>query len=171
MRTFKWIGASAIGSPQDVLKAYSTELIGRGAHSLFYPGGVRGLRTGALEAQVKQGLLGTAIAAWQEGLAVGRSLQRSWSCPVTLSCSLVLEAETLIEDALAASGKSRYIISDDEFSEPKTVLRYVRRMLDMDASVVVRFGAPWTSWGMPSTPTAAPWMWRGAALRPPALRL
>ena len=37
---------------------------------------------------------------------------------------------------------SQYIISDDEFSEPKTVLRYVRQLLDMDASVVVRFGAP-----------------------------
>ena len=126
---------------KDVLKAYSTELIGRGAHSLFYPGGTRS-RTGALEAQVKRGLLGTAIAAWQEGLAAGRESPEVLVVPVTLSCSLVLEAETLIEDALAASGKSRYIISDDEFSEPKTVLRYVRQLIDMDASVVVRFGAP-----------------------------
>jgi glycerol-3-phosphate O-acyltransferase len=126
---------------KDVLKAYSTELIGRGAHSLFYPGGTRS-RTGELEGQVKRGLLGTAIAAWQEGLAEGRSQPEVLIVPITLSCSLVLEAETLIEDALAAAGKSRYIISDDEFSEPKTVLRYVRQLLDMDASVVVRFGHP-----------------------------
>ena len=126
---------------KDVLKAYSTELIGRGAHSLFYPGGTRS-RTGELEGQVKRGLLGTAIAAWQEGLVEARDTPEVLVVPVTLSCSLVLEAETLIEDALAAAGKSRYIISDDEFSEPKTVLRYVRQLLELDASVVVRFGSP-----------------------------
>jgi len=133
---------------KDVLKAYSTELIGRGAHSLFYPGGTRS-RSGALEAQVKRGLLGTAVAAWQEGLLEGRDEPEILIVPVTLSCSLVLEAETLIEDALAAAGKSRYIISDDEFSEPKTVLRYVRQLLEMDASVVVRFGSPLDVLGNP----------------------
>ena len=133
---------------KDVLKAYSTELIGRGAHSLFYPGGTRS-RTGALEAQVKRGLLGTAIAAWQEGLEEGRDAPEVLVVPVTLTCSLVLEAETLIEDALCAAGKARYIISDDEFSEPKTVLRYVRQLLDMDASVVVRFGSPLDVLGNP----------------------
>lgn len=126
---------------KDVLKAYSTELIARGAHSLFYPGGTRA-RTGEVETTLKRGLLGTGIAAWQEGLQAGHASPEVLVVPVTISCSLVLEAETLIEDALAATGRSRYIISDDEFSEPTTVLRYVRRLMDLDASVVVRFGAP-----------------------------
>jgi len=126
---------------KDVLKAYSTELIYRGAHSLFYPGGTRS-RTGCIESHLKRGLLGTGIAAWQEGLRSGEEHRDVIVVPCTLSCSLVLEAETLISDALAAEGKSRYIITDDEFSHPTTVLKFVRQLMDLDVSVVVRFGAP-----------------------------
>ncbi len=136
---------------KDVLKAYSTELISRGAHSLFYPGGTRS-RSGKVEAQVKRGLLGTAITAWQEGVRDGESEGDVLVIPCTLSSSLVLEAETLIEDFLAAEGKSRYIITDDEFSKPKTVLKFVRQLLDLDASVVVRFGEPLDLIGNQVTP-------------------
>ena len=126
---------------KDVLKAYSTELIGRGAHSLFYPGGTRS-RSGCIETTVKRGLLGTGLSAWQEGLVERKDNPEVLVVPVTLSCSLVLEAETLIEDALAVQGKARYIISDDEFSRPTTVLNFVRQLMDLDTSVVVRFGQP-----------------------------
>jgi len=126
---------------KDVLKAYSTELIARGAHSLFYPGGTRS-RSGQLEPHIKRGLLGTAIAAWQEGLQSGNEKPEVLVVPCTLSCSLVLEAETLIEDFLAGQGKSRYIITDDEFSHPTAVLKFVRQLLDLNASMVVRFGEP-----------------------------
>lgn len=133
---------------KDVLKAYSVELIGRGAHSLFYPGGSRS-RSGTIESSVKRGLLGTAIAAWQEGLADERKSSEVLVVPVTLSCSLVLEAETLIEDALAGEGKSRYIINDDEFSRASTVLNFAKKLSDLDASVVVRFGDPMDVLGNP----------------------
>jgi glycerol-3-phosphate O-acyltransferase len=62
---------------------------------------------------------------------------------------LVLEAETLIEDALAEEGKSRYIINDDEFSHASTVLKFAKRLSDLDASVVVRFGDPMDVIGNP----------------------
>lgn len=133
---------------KDVLKAYSVELIGRGAHSLFYPGGTRS-RFGTIESSVKRGLLGTAIAAWQEGLVAERESSEVLVVPVTLSCSLVLEAETLIEDALADEGKSRYIINDDEFSEASTVLKFAKKLSHLDASVVVRFGNPMDVVGNP----------------------
>ena len=133
---------------KDVLKAYSTELIGRGAHSLFYPGGTRS-RSGRIEQRVKRGLLGTGMAAWQEGLIAERPQPEVLVVPVSLSCSLVLEAETLIEDALADQGKARYIITDDEFSRPTTVLKFVRQLMELDASVVVRFGRPMDLLGNP----------------------
>lgn len=126
---------------KDVLKDYSTERIGRGAHSLFFPGGTRS-RSGKIESQLKRGLLGTAIAAWQEGLSSGRSQPEVLVVPCTLSFSLVLEAETLIEDSLSEHGQSRYIISDDEFSEQLTVARFARQVLSMDASVHVCLGQP-----------------------------
>jgi len=133
---------------KDVLKAYSTELIGRGAHSLFYPGGTRS-RSGCVETALKRGLLGTGIVAWQEGLAEEAPSPEVLVVPVTLSCSLVLEAETLIEDALSADGGARYIISDDEFSRPSTVLKFAQQLIALDTSVVVRFGAPMDTLGNP----------------------
>ena len=133
---------------KDTLKDYSTESLRRGSHSLFFPGGTRA-RSGRLETDLKKGLLGTASAAWQENLAERRPGGEILIVPCTLSFSLVLEAETLIEDALAEAGKSRYIISDDEFSEPRTVASFARRVLNLDASTYVRFGAPLDLLGNP----------------------
>jgi len=133
---------------KSVLKDYSVEAIGRGRHSLFFPGGTRS-RSGKVESSVKKGLLGTAILSWQEGLRLGRAKPEVLVVPCTLSYALVLEASTLIEDALKDVGKSRYIITDDEFSEPRTIARFARRVLDLDSSVVLRFGAPLDLMGNP----------------------
>ena len=111
---------------KDVLKDYSTETIVRGCHSLFYPGGTRS-RSGKIESHLKKGLLGTALEAWQENIRNG--MERDvLIVPCTLSYSLTLEAETLISDSLAEQGKSRYIISDDEFSDTKTIANFTRRI-------------------------------------------
>jgi glycerol-3-phosphate O-acyltransferase len=133
---------------KDVLKDYSIEMIGRGYHSLFFPGGTRS-RAGRIESTIKKGLLGTGIVAWQDGLEAGAAKPEVLVVPCTLSFSMVLEAETLIEDALAAEGKSRYIISDDEFSQPGTVAAFATKVLNMDASAIVRFGEPMDLFGHP----------------------
>jgi glycerol-3-phosphate O-acyltransferase len=133
---------------KETLKDYSIEALTRRCHSLFFPGGTRA-RNGMVEKRVKKGLLGTGLAAWQEGLAAGRPDSEILVVPCTLSIALVLEAETLIEDALAEEGKSRYIITDDEFSEPRTIATFARRVLNLDASVHVRFGRPLDVLGNP----------------------
>ena len=56
---------------KDILKAYSTAILEEGHHSLFYPGGTRS-RDGRVETEVKKGLLGTAIQAWQNNVRAGR---------------------------------------------------------------------------------------------------
>ena len=126
---------------KDTLKAYSVDSLSRGCHSLFFPGGTRA-RSGRVEQRLKRGLLGTGITAWQEGLAAGRSDAEILVVPCTMSYSLTLEAETLIEDSLAEEGQARYIISDDEFSEPRTVASFAGRVLNLDASTYIRFGEP-----------------------------
>lgn len=143
---------------KDVLKDYSIEAFRRGAHSLFFPGGTRS-RSGEIERKLKKGLLGTAIVAWQEGLAARAPNPEILVVPCTLSFALVLEAETLIEDALAEAGRSRYIISDDEFSEPRTVASFARRVLNLDASTYARFGQPLDLIGNPVNA-------RGESMRP-----
>ena len=123
-----------------VLKDYSIEAIKNNTHSLFFPGGTRS-RSGAREQQLKKGLLGTGITAWQESLRE-QSPQEILFVPCTLSFSLTLEAETLIEDHLADEGKSRFIITDDEFSETRTLSRFAHNILNLDSNVYIRFGAP-----------------------------
>ncbi len=126
---------------KDTLKDYSIEILRRGCHSLFFPGGTRS-RSGRLEKHLKKGLLGTGLAAWQENLAEGRPNPDVFIVPCTLSIGLVLEAETLIADALAEEGKQRYIIQDDEFADSRQVASFVRRIMRLDAAVHVVFGEP-----------------------------
>ncbi|RME26712.1 MAG: hypothetical protein D6798_06135 [Deltaproteobacteria bacterium] len=133
---------------KDVLKDYSVDSLGRRCHSLFFPGGTRS-RSGRVETSVKKGLLGTGIIAWQEGLEKRRPNPEVLVIPVTLSFSLVLEAETLIEDCLQEEGKRRYIIADDEFSQPRTVAHFARQILNLDDAIVIRFGRPLDLLGHP----------------------
>lgn len=132
---------------KDTLKDYSTDTIKRGCHSLFFPGGTRS-RSGRIEKHVKKGLLGTGIAAWQERLQENQGGD-VFIVPCTLSIGVVLEAETLVADALADEGKQRYIISDDEFSRPGEVASFTRRLLQLDSRVHVVFGNPMDIAGNP----------------------
>ncbi len=108
-----------------------------------------------METKLKKGLLGTGLAAWQEMLAANRPDPDVYVLPCTLTYQLSLEASTLVEDFLAESGKQRYIITDDEFAQPRRVAEFARRVLDLDSAVVVRFGAPLDTLGNPVARTAA----------------
>lgn len=132
----------------EVLKAYSVRLLTTRQHSLFFPGGTRS-RSGKLETRIKKGLLGTGLTAWQENLEAGRPSGEIYVVPMTLTYTLVLEAETLITDHLAEAGKQRYIITDDEFARPKEVFSFARRLLELDGGVVARMGDPLDLLGQP----------------------
>ena len=67
--------------------------------------------------------------------------------PVTINYPLVLEGETLIEDYLKEEGKARYIIDDDEFSRLARIVQYTVKIMGLDTSMVVRFGAPMDVFG------------------------
>lgn len=125
---------------KDVLKEYSTVLLERGYHSLFFPGGTRS-RSNQVEPRLKLGLLGTTVKAFENGLRTGAA-RPLYVVPMTINYRLVLEAETLIDDYLAESGKSRYIIDDDEFSRLGRVVEFVRKILAHEGAVVLRFGQP-----------------------------
>ncbi len=132
---------------KDVLKTYSSIILELGHHSLFYPGGTRS-RDGSVEQQVKKGLLGTTLQAWQQNI-INNTGKDILVVPCTITSSLVLEAETLIDDALAEKGKARYIISDDEFSEKRTMATFARKVLNLDASIYIRFSTPLDCIGNP----------------------
>ncbi|HTE55355.1 MAG TPA: 1-acyl-sn-glycerol-3-phosphate acyltransferase [Kofleriaceae bacterium] len=129
------------GLYKDVLKEYSTVLLEHGYHSLFFPGGTR-CRSNVIERRLKLGLLGTGLAAFRNGVMAGAAHRRIYVVPTTINYRLVLEAETLVEDYLAETGKSRYIIEDDEFSRVGRIFEFVRKMLVHEGAVVIRFGRP-----------------------------
>lgn len=134
------------GLYKEVLKTYSTVLLERGYHSLFFPGGTRS-RSGGVEQRLKLGLLGTALAAWQENLRAGAPQRRVYVVPCTINYAIALEAETLIDDHLAEEGKHRYIIEDDEFSSLGRLVDYSRKVLAMEGGLVIRYGAPLDPFG------------------------
>jgi glycerol-3-phosphate O-acyltransferase len=125
---------------KDVLKTYSTVLLERGYHSLFFPGGTRS-RSGGVERRLKLGLAGTAVEAFARTLIAERE-RRIYFVPATINYLITLEAETLIADYLAEAGKGRFIIEDDESSRIGRITAFMRKLFDMQGSVVIRFGQP-----------------------------
>ncbi|HEY9854587.1 MAG TPA: 1-acyl-sn-glycerol-3-phosphate acyltransferase [Stenomitos sp.] len=131
---------------KDVLKTYSTVLLERGYHSLFFPGGGRS-RSNAVESKLKLGLMGTGLAAYINNLKANKPNPEIYVVPATLNYHLVLEAETLIDDQLQKVGKSRYIIEDDESAQAKRIWDFVRQMGKLDMSMVIQFGEPLDPFG------------------------
>jgi glycerol-3-phosphate O-acyltransferase len=125
---------------KDVLKAYSTVLLERGYHSLFFPGGTRS-RSGGVERKLKLGLMGTAFDAYARTLKDKRP-RRVFFVPATINYLITLEAETLIADYLSESGKGRFIIDDDESTRIGRLAAFTRKLFAMSGSVVIRFGEP-----------------------------
>lgn len=151
------------GLYKDVLKTYSTVLLERGYHSLFFPGGGR-CRSGAIETKLKLGLLGTGLAAYINNLRNGKEQPNVYIVPCTLNYPLVLEAATLIDDQLQQVGRSRYIIEDDEFSHATLVGRFIRQVLSMDVSVVIQIGEPLDPFGNRVGPDGLSYDKRGRAI-------
>ncbi len=122
------------------LKEYATATLEMGYNNLFFPGGTR-CRNGAVETQLKKGLLGTSIGAYRNQITAGADKGRIFIIPVNLSFPLVLEAATLIREHLKRSGRARYIIVDDEFSRARRWFDFMRGLVSMDARIHVTFGA------------------------------
>lgn len=124
---------------KDVLKTYCTVSLENNYNNLFFPGGTRS-RNGAVERKLKLGLLGCGLEAYIHNLQQGRVRPKVFIVPATLSYQLVLEAETLIEDYLQETGKSRFIIEDDEFSEPRKVLQFATNMVNLESRIYIDIG-------------------------------
>ena len=119
---------------KQVLKAYAGVTIELGYDNIFFPGGTR-CRSGAIEQKLKLGLLGTGVEAYTHNLRRSAPKPNVYVVPCTLSFQLCLEAETLIDDFLKEVGKSRYIISDDEFSQPRRIFEFITQLFGLDSKI------------------------------------
>jgi len=106
-----------------------------GCHSLFYPGGTRS-RSGAIEQQLKLGLLGTAFEAQRRNYqAQGRTARKLFVVPVVLNYHCVLEAPHLIKNHLAAQG-----LDSAQVSSSHKLLKRATNFFTKDSSLFVSIG-------------------------------
>ncbi len=123
------------------LKTYSTMALQWGCHSLFYPGGTRS-RSGALDQELKLGLLGTALEAQRHNYQLqGESARKLFVVPVVLSYHCVPEAPLLIQGYLSSQGVTGLRPSLARRSSPKKLLRLADHIFKKEPSIFVSVGA------------------------------
>ncbi len=132
------------------LKAYSTCALEEGCHSLFFPGGTRS-RSGAVEQQLKLGLLSTVVEAQRRLLsaAQGQPARKIYIAPVVISYNFVLEAPVLIQDHLQEVGRERFFVEQDRYSSSGRIARFILKFFTAGSDIRVRFGEPMDILGNP----------------------
>lgn len=125
----------------ETLKLYSTVALQRGAHSIFFPGGTRS-RSGQLESKLKLGLLGTAIEAQKLHFKnfPEETAPKLFVVPCIINYHFVLEAQGLINDYLAETGKEKFFRENDEYSTSFKLVRFIYKFLSASSSLSVSFG-------------------------------
>lgn len=124
---------------KEVLKEYASTSIEMGYHNIFFPGGTRS-RSGMVEQHLKLGLMGCGLQAYIRNVAMKRDKPNIYVVPCTLSYELVLESESLVEDYLKETGKSRYVmLTNDESWQPRRILNFINSLLGLDTHIYVTF--------------------------------
>lgn len=125
----------------ETLKAYSTEALKYGCHSLFFPGGTRS-RSGRIEDKLKMGLLSTAIEAQRCNFIENSPGQATkiFIVPVVLNYHFVLEAPVLIHQFLEQQGQERYYVESDEFTNSYKILKFLVKFFTKGSAISVSIG-------------------------------
>ena len=141
----------------ETLKTMSRQSIQRGVNSLFFPGGTRS-RSGAIETELKMGLLGTAVEAQramvanhdragaQNGQGSNHAHQipkpKVFIVPLVICYNFVLEAPFLIEQHLRSTGKENYIRLKDEGNSVRSWFRFIWRFFSTTSDITLSVGKP-----------------------------
>ncbi|MFM2377381.1 MAG: hypothetical protein RLZZ165_2478 [Bacteroidota bacterium] len=130
-----------------VLKIYSEEILLRGGHMLFFPGGTRS-RSGGLEGSLKLGLLGTAIET-QRALLQQKPENpgKIYIVPLVISYHSVLEARSLIDEHLRREGKEQFVLLRDDFGSIRNNMRFAWNFFKSSSEMVLSFGEPMDLFG------------------------
>ena len=130
------------GLYKNALKNYSTSILKRGIHSIFFPAGGR-VRSGAIESHLKLGLLGTALQAQLERYQENAPNPNIYIVPMVMNYPFVFEASSLIEDYLEAAGKHRFMPNDGGEAVPLiNSLKFFWKIFSTRSEMWVRVGKP-----------------------------
>ena len=129
----------------ETLKTMSRLSIQRGVNSLFFPGGTRS-RDGAIETDLKMGLLGTVIDAQRAMAAKSNPYNpdraKVFVVPLVICYNFVLEAPFLIEQHLRNTGKENYIRLKDEGTSVRSWFRFIWRFFSTTSDITLSLGKP-----------------------------
>jgi glycerol-3-phosphate O-acyltransferase len=123
------------------LKLYSTLAIQKGAHSLFFPGGTRS-RSGAIESQLKLGLLSSTVEAQRNLYQMNENstdVRKIFIVPVTLNYHFVLEAPDLIDEYLSVKGQDKYLPEQDKYGSWQ-LLQFLFKFFTKGSNISVSIG-------------------------------
>jgi glycerol-3-phosphate O-acyltransferase len=124
----------------ETLKSMSTLSIQRGVNTLFFPGGTRS-RSGALETDLKMGLLGTAVEA-QRAMSQKGDGKKVFIVPMVISYNFVLEAPFMIDQHLRYTGKENYIRLRDEGKSLRSWLMFIWKFFSTTSDIWLNIGRP-----------------------------
>ncbi len=129
----------------ETLKSYSDLAIQDGCHSLFFPGGTRS-RSGAIETELKRGLLGTSIQAQLANFKNDKD-HKIFVVPVVLNYNFVREAPSLIDQFLKIKGQERYYTENDEYSTSYKISKFLFKFFTKQSDISVSIGKPMDLFG------------------------
>ncbi|RLD22101.1 MAG: glycerol acyltransferase [Bacteroidetes bacterium] len=124
----------------ETLKTMSNLSLQRGVNSLFFPGGTRS-RSGALDKDLKMGLLGSIVEA-QRSIYQNDEDRKIIIVPLVISYHFVLEARQLIDQFLERSGEEKYLLAKDEFQSTGKILKFAWQVFSKSSNITLSFGAP-----------------------------
>ena len=131
----------------NTLKRYTQEIIERGCHTLFFPGGTRS-RNGSIEKKLKLGLLGTALEAQRKVVKEDSDNYRKiFVCPVVINYHFVLEAANLIDQHLKRTGKGKTVMLQDDFGSIMKNAKFIWKFLSSRSEMMLSFGKPMDLFG------------------------
>jgi len=132
----------------ETLKQYSTYQLEQGYNTIFYPGGTRS-RSGEIEQDLKLGLLSTVVAAFINNIKNGKMRSNIYVVPVTISYTVVPEAETLALDHFFGEDKRKQILK--RISRKATLLgrtlKKVWNNIKQDNPIYLTLGDPMDPFG------------------------
>ncbi len=136
----------------ETLKGMSSLSLQKGINGLFFPGGTRS-RSGAIENDLKQGLLNSLVEAQREIYQKGDDL-KIIVVPIVINYHVVLEADHLITQHLNQIGKEEFIRVKDDFKSTSKLMRFLWRIFSQQSEIYLSVAHPMDVMGNKLDPDA-----------------
>ncbi|WP_419241340.1 1-acyl-sn-glycerol-3-phosphate acyltransferase [Cardinium endosymbiont of Nabis limbatus] len=123
-----------------VQKDYACQILEWGCHTLFYPGGTRS-RLGAIESDLKLGLLGTPFDAQEANFQNqgGATAKKLFIVPIVLNYHCVLEATQLIGESVQMESGAAAVVQQGCCC---TSLQFSKNILLKGSEIFINIGSP-----------------------------